>query len=265
MTAALAHVEVRAYAELGDLVADGRPGATVERPFRPHQTVKDVVEAAGIPHTEVDLVVIDGEPVPLHHRPAPGDRIAVYPTLRRLVPAGRLQPPPRGDVRFVADVHLGRLARLLNLLGFDTRVPDDAADATVAALAEAEGRIVLTRDRGLLKRSRVARGVYVRSGDAEAQAVDVVCHLGLADRIRPLCRCLRCGGALEVAAKADVIEQLEPLTRRHHHEFRRCGRCGRAYWAGSHLPQLELLVDRLVEHVARACPPAVRDGAGGGG
>ena len=254
------HVEVRAYAELGDFLppTDGRPGTVVRRPLRPHQTVKDLVEAAGIPHTEVDLVVVDGEPVGLDHRPRPGDRLAVYPTLRTLAPGGRLQPPPAGEVRFVADVHLGRLARLLRLLGFDTRGAGDRPgidlpdvdDATIAAVAEEEGRIVLTRDRGLLKRSRVARGVYVRSDEPEDQAVDVVRHLGVVDRLRPMTRCLRCGGPLVPAAKADVLDQLEPLTRAHHQDFRRCTRCGRAYWPGAHRPGLESLITRVTGRLA---------------
>ena len=220
--------------------------------------MKDVVEAAGIPHTEVDLVVVDGEPVGLGHRPRAGDRLAVYPVLRSLAPADRLQPPPVGEVRFVADVHLGRLARLLRLLGFDTRGAGDRPgidlpdvdDATIAAVAEEEGRIVLTRDRGLLKRARVARGVFVRSDDPEEQAVDVVRHLGIADRARPLTRCLRCGGTLAPVAKAEVLDQLAPLTRAHQQDFRRCTRCGRAYWPGAHRDGLDALVRRLATRLA---------------
>ena len=254
-------VELRAYGELADLLAGGGPERAAERPLEPHQTVKDVVEAAGIPHTELDLVVVDGETVPLSHRPSPGDRLAVYPTLHRLAPPGRLQPPPTGEVRFVADVHLGGLARLLRLLGFDVRAPDDVDDEAIVALAAEEGLIVLTRDRGLLKRRRVARGVFVRSDDPETQAIDVVRHLELADRIRPLTRCLRCGGLLGPAAKVDVLDQLEPLTRRHHHVFRRCARCGRAYWAGSHQPHLERRVARLVEQLPPAGRPPAPPGA----
>jgi uncharacterized protein len=244
-------VELRAYAELGDFLAPEQRGTTIRRPLRPHQTVKDLIEATGIPHTEIDLVVVDGEPVRLSYRPIPGDRIAVYPTFRTIPPpvTTRLQPPPEGEVRFVADVHLGRLARLLRLLGFDTRWANDLDDDTIAAISEDEGRIVLTRDRGLLKRSRVTRGVFVRSDHPEEQAVDVVRHLGLGGHVHPFGRCLRCGGPVTAVPKREVLGQLEPLTRRYHHEFHRCTACGQAYWSGSHHPQLVALVARICQAI----------------
>jgi len=124
-------VEVRVYAELGDFVAAENRGATVRRPVRAHQTVKDVIEAMGVPHTEIDLILIDGEPVDFAHRPHPGARIAVYPVFEALdiSPIERLRPVPLRDPRFVVDVNVGRLARLLRLLGFDASYsPDAGAD-----------------------------------------------------------------------------------------------------------------------------------------
>jgi uncharacterized protein len=241
------HVEVRAYAELNDFLPAELRGTTLRRPFRPHQTVKDVVEAAGIPHTEVDLVVEDGEPVPFDHRPAPGARLAVYPVFECLDigAIGRLRPAPLRDPRFVADVHLGRLARLLRLVGFDTRWRNDLCDAELAAIGAAEHRIVLTRDRGLLKRRQVTHGLFVRSARPEDQVIDVLRRLDLRNRLAPFSRCLACGGRLEPVAKADVVERLEPLTRAHVHAFRRCTRCDHLYWRGSHHPRLAATVDRI--------------------
>src|ERR671919_572683 len=159
------HVDLRVYAELNDFLPPESRGHTVRRPFRAHQTVKDVIEAAGVPHTEVDLVLVNGEPVDFSHRPTTGDRLAAYPVFETLDigPINRLRPRPLREVRFVVDVHLGRLARLLRLLGFDTRWANDLDDATLAAIGQAEHRIVLTRDRGLLKRRRVTHGLFVRS------------------------------------------------------------------------------------------------------
>ncbi|MBN2624669.1 MAG: Mut7-C ubiquitin/RNAse domain-containing protein [Acidimicrobiales bacterium] len=241
------HVEVRAYAELNDFLAPGERGVTVRRPFRPHQTVKDVIEAAGIPHTEVDLIVVAGEPVDFGHRPEAGDRIAVYPVFETLDigPISRLRPEPLREPRFVVDVHLGRLARLLRLVGFDVRWSNDLDDDALAAIGQAEHRIVLTRDRGLLKRRQVTHGLYVRSERPVDQVVDVLRRLDLAARVAPFTRCLRCGGTLVPVTKAEVWDQLLPLTRRHHHQFRRCSACGQVYWRGSHHAELVEVVERI--------------------
>src|SRR5690606_30703289 len=198
-----AEVELRLYAELQDFLPADRRGGPVRRPHRPHQTVKDLIEAVGVPHSEVELVVVEGEVVDFSHRPAAGDRIAVYPAFRRLDlgPLPRLHPPWPEQPRFAADVHLGRLARLLRLLGFDVRWANDLDDDELAAVAEAEGRVVLTADRGLLKRNQVVHGVFVRPGDAVEQAVEVLRRLDLGGRLAPFTRCLVCGGELDEVPK----------------------------------------------------------------
>lgn len=241
------HVDVRAYAELNDFLSPDQRGRTLRRPFAPHQTVKDVVEAVGIPHTEVDLIVVGNEPVGFDHRPAAGDRIAVYPVFESLDigPIARLRPEPLRDPRFVADVHLGRLARLLRLVGFDTRWATDLDDDRLATIGQSEHRVVLTRDRGLLKRRQVTHGLFVRSDRPFDQAVDVLRRLHLGGRLAPFTRCLRCGGELDTVPKSAVLDRLQPLTRQHYDEFRRCRVCDRVYWRGSHHERLTVLVDEI--------------------
>jgi uncharacterized protein with PIN domain/sulfur carrier protein ThiS len=257
------HVDVRAYAELNDFLAPELQGTTMHRPFRPHQTVKDVIEAVGIPHTEIDLIVVNGEPVDFSHHPTVGDRVAVYPMFETLdiVPVARLRPLPLRDPRFVVDVHLGRLARLLRLVGFDARWEHDLDDETLASIGQAEHRIVLTRDRGLLKRRRVTHGLFVRSERPFEQVVDVLRRLDLADRLAPFTRCLRCGGALAGVTKAEVLHLLEPLTREHYDEFHRCVACGQIYWSGSHHDRLADLVEQIRTALyARISEEAALDG-----
>jgi uncharacterized protein len=242
-----AHVDLRAYAELNDFLPPEVRGTTTRRAFRPHQTVKDVIEAAGIPHTEVDLVVIDGEPVSFSHRPSAGDRLAVYPVFETLdiAPVARLRPAPLREPRFVVDVNLGRLARVLRLIGFDVRFDPHLDDEALAEISRAEHRILLTRDRGLLKRRDVTHGLFVREDPPLDQAVAIVRRLELHDRLAPFSRCLRCGGDLAPVAKHDVLDQLEPLTRKHVHTFHRCARCAHLYWKGSHHAQLAGLVEEV--------------------
>jgi hypothetical protein len=241
------HVDVRAYAELNDFVAPDDRGATMQRPVRAHQTVKDVIEAAGIPHTEVDLIVVGGEAVSFSYRPAVGDRIAVYPVFESLEisPIARLRPAPLREPRFVVDVHLGRLARLLRLVGFDARWGSDLDDDALASSGQAEHRIVLTRDRGLLKRRQVTHGLFVRSEQPVEQVVDVLRRLDLGGRIAPFTRCMQCGGELAAVRKAEVLDRLQPLTREHYDQFHRCAACGQIYWRGSHHPQLADIVTRI--------------------
>jgi uncharacterized protein len=247
MSEPVGYVEVRAYAELNDFLAPELQGATVRRPFRPHQTVKDVLEAMGIPHTEIDLILVNGDPAGFGHRPTAGDRIAAYPMFEALDvgSTARLRPVPLRDPRFVVDVNLGGLARLLRILGFDARWSSDADDATLARISLDEQRILLTRDRGLLKRRAITHGLFVHSQDPEEQAVEVIRRLDLRQRLAPLTRCLHCNGTLAGVAKHEVVDQLEPLTAQYYEEFSRCEACGRIYWAGSHHAKLLSLVDRL--------------------
>ncbi len=241
------YVDVRAYAELNDFLAPESRAMTVRRPFRPHQTVKDVLEAMGIPHTEVDLILVNGSPRAFSYRPTVGDRIAAYPMFEALDvgPTARLRPVPLRDPRFVVDVNLGRLAWLLRLFGFDVWWSNDADDTTLADISRQQQRILLTRDRGLLKRRAITHGLFVHADDPEDQALETVRRLDLGQRLSPLTRCLRCNGELAAVAKEEVIDQLEPLTRQYYEEFSRCTECGRIYWPGSHYEKLVRLVERL--------------------
>ncbi len=244
-------VTVRAYAELNDFLEADSRGRAVRRPVQSHQTVKDVLEATGIPHTEIDLILVNGDPVSFEHRPVVGDRIAVYPMFEALDigATARLRPEPLRHPRFVVDVNLGRLARLLRVLGFDVWWSSDADDQTLADISLDQQRILLTRDRGLLKRRTITHGLFVHSQHPEEQTLEVLRRLDLRRQTKPFTRCVRCNGQLAAVAKEQVIDQLEPLTRRYYDEFSRCPECGRIYWAGSHFDKLSRLVDRLLERL----------------
>lgn len=244
-------VDVRAYAELNDFLGSESRGLTMRRPCRSHQTVKDVLEAMGIPHTEVDLIVVNGNPVGFEHRPATGDRIAVYPMFEALDigSTGQLRPVPLRDPRFVIDVNLGRLARWLRVLGFDVWWSSDADDQTLADISLDQQRILLTRDRGLLKRRAVTRGLFVHSEQPKQQTLEVMRRLDLRRRVAPLTRCVRCNGRLDAVAKEEVLDRLEPLTRRYYDEFSRCADCGQIYWPGTHFARLTSLVDELLNQL----------------
>jgi len=241
-------VELRFYAELVDLLAPERRGGPVIVRFDVAPTVKDAVEALGVPHTEVDLIVADGEPVGWDHRLVDGERIAVYPTFEALDvgPSARLRPAPLRDPRFVADVHLATLARDLRLLGFDTLYGNDWDDDRLARLSVDEHRTLLTRDRGLLKRREVTHGVLVRAHDPDDQVVELLDRLQLHDRARPFTRCLVCNAVPDEVATATVADRVPADVARSQATVRACPGCGRVYWRGSHSDRLAARVAELI-------------------
>jgi uncharacterized protein with PIN domain len=195
-----------------------------------------MIEALGVPHTEVELVLLNGEPRGLDDILEQGDRIAVYPrfTAFDVADVARLDGRPPGRVRFVADAHLGGLARLLRMAGFDTIYRNTLDDAEVEAIAEGDGRAVLTRDRELLKRRGIAYGCYVRALKAEEQLREVVERFGLAERMRPFTLCLSCNAPLRPIAKADVLDRLPPRVAATQDAFSTCDCCHGVFWKGSH-------------------------------
>lgn len=232
----MARVAVRLYAELRDLLPLERRGGEFVVESQPGRTVKDLIEGLGVPHTEVDLILVDGESVGFDHALAGGERVSAFPVFEALdvSSVARVRAKPLRRTRFIADTHLGRLAALLRLAGFDTVYANDADDDDIALAASRHQRIVLTRDRGLLKRSIVTHGYLVRSMDPREQLREVLDRFDLLDSMAPFCRCSRCNGMIEGVSREEVLSQLPAHTARTREEFARCRTCGRIYWRGTH-------------------------------
>ncbi len=244
------HATLRFYAELNDLLPPGARYQPVSRACSPRTSVKDLIESTGIPHTEVDLILVNSRSVDFAYLVEDGDRISVYPVFEAFDVAGvtQVRPAPLRDLRFVLDVHLGRLAAYLRLAGFDAVYRNDFDDETLAELA-AGGRVLLTRDRELLKRRAVFRGYWLRSTDPQVQLADVLRRFDLVGAICPFSRCLRCNARLESVPKADILADLQPRTRESYNEFRRCSGCRRIYWQGSHFQALRRRLDQAIAEV----------------
>jgi uncharacterized protein len=237
----------RFYEELNDFLAGDRCKRTFEYHFTGTPAVKDAIEALGVPHTEVDLILANGESVRFDYRLQNGDRIAVYPVFEALdiSPIVRLREQPLRRSRFVLDVHLGKLARLLRMLGFDVFYRNDYADCDIIAISLDEGRTILTRDRRLLFTKVVTRGYWLRSTEPEKQCREVLERFDLYSQIKPFSRCLLCNGAIEAVDQSRIIDQLEPRTKRHFDVFHRCTQCGKLYWKGSHFDRMTQMLTRL--------------------
>ena len=239
----------RFYAELNYFLSPAlRSGTGFEHEFSGHVSIKDMIESIGVPHTEVDLLLVNGTSVDFQYLVRDGDSISVNPVFEALDirPLLRLRPEPLRVPRFVLDAHLGRLAAYLRLLGLDAVYRNDFSDAELAGISAAEQRILLTRDRGLLKRSAVTRGYCVRSSAPREQAREVVERFDLRASNAPFRRCLSCNGLLQPVEKQSVGNQLPPGTRNRFDEFYRCRDCGKIYWPGSHYARLQALVEEFL-------------------
>jgi uncharacterized protein with PIN domain len=237
----------RFYAELNDFLEARQRGRDIRYAFSGRPAVKDAIEALGVPHPEIEVIVVDGRSVGFDFRLDDGDRVAVYPMFEAVdvSPIVRLRERPLRQTRFVLDTHLGKLARLLRLLGFDTLYRNDFNDPQIVRLSVDERRIALTRDRGLLKHGELTHGYCVRSDAPMDQAREVLTRFDLRGSVAPFSRCTMCNHPIRIVAKDQVEHRLLPGARREQDEFRYCPGCDRIYWKGSHFARLQRLVERL--------------------
>jgi uncharacterized protein with PIN domain/sulfur carrier protein ThiS len=239
----------RFYEELNDFLPPARRKREFSVPCARAATVKHMIEALGVPHTEVEVVLVNGESVGFDRVLRDGDRVAVYPKFEALdvTPLLRVRPAPLRTPCFLADAHLGGLARLLRLAGFDTVHENGLADAQIEQRARDDGRIVLTRDRELLKRRGITHGCFVRALRPREQLREIIERLDLARRVRPFSRCMACNTPLSSIEKGTVLHRLPPDVRDAHDRFTLCAGCGRVYWEGSHWRRMRAIVDGLVD------------------
>lgn len=241
-------VHLRFYEELNDFLPAKRQKIEFVHHHKKTGSVKDLVESLGVPHTEIDLILVNGQSVDFHYQVQDGDRISVYPVFEALdiTPLNRLRPRPLRTTRFVLDAHLGRLAAYLRMLGFDALYRNDYDDPTLADISVAQHRILLTCDRKLLMRSQITHGYFVRSRQPRQQLREVIDRLDLHNQFRPFTRCLHCNGMIRPVAKALIQDQLLPHTRAHQELFGQCDQCHKIYWKGTHYQQMRQLIDELI-------------------
>lgn len=242
--------EFRFYEELNDFLPPAARKRTVHYRFRGDATVKNVIEALGVPHTQVDLILVDGASVRFSHRLHGGERVSVYPTFERfdITPLIRLRPAPLRIPKFIVDVHLGTLARYLRLLGFDTAYDRQSEDRTLVRLSVAERRILLTRDVALLKHKVLTHACFVHDSQPEQQLREVVTALDLTGKMKPFSRCMACNGKLRKVARRNIAGLVSAGVLATTQRFARCNGCGRVYWSGSHAQSLSRIVADCRRH-----------------
>jgi uncharacterized protein with PIN domain len=239
--------EFRFYEELNDFLPEEQRKVSFRHTFCGTPSVKDTVQAIGIPHTAIDLILVDGRPVDFTHRLRGGERIAVYPVFERLdiSPLIRLRPKPLRDTRFILDVHLGKLARHLRMLGFDGAYNQDWDDETIIDLSLEQKRIILTRDIGILKQSRVTHAYCLRHHQPLEQLKEVLLSLDLLRQLHPFTRCLDCNGKIQPVAKNEISARLNAEIFTRFEAFWQCRDCRKIYWQGSHYNRMLKRIRKL--------------------
>jgi uncharacterized protein with PIN domain len=226
----------RFYEELNDFLPSVKRKKIFPYEFKGTPSVKDAIEANGVPHVEVDLILVNGISVSFSCKLNDEDSVSVYPVFESfdIGSVAHLREKPLRELKFVTDVHLGKLTRYLRLYGFDTYSRTDYNDQEIINFSLSDKRIILTRDIGLLKNKKVTHGYWVRSQDPGEQLKDVILRFHLRRQIAPFTRCMVCNGLLGDVTKKEIIKRLLPKTRQYYRKFKICNECNRIYWKGSH-------------------------------
>lgn len=200
-------------------------------------SAKDVIEAIGVPHVEVMKITANGKEKSIHDLLDPDDRIEVFPFEKHF--------PLHVPQAFVLDVHLGKLARLLRMLGIDAIYQNHLSDKEIVTLATEQNRAVLTRDIGLLKHKILQHGYWLRSQQPKEQLLEIIQWFSLCHAIQPFSRCMACNGILQQVEKRFVADSLPLQTKMYFGEFYQCTTCNHLYWKGSHYKNMQQVVKEV--------------------
>src|SRR5439155_3036937 len=244
MEGLMSEARFRFYAELNDFLPAETRMKPVARRFDVSGSVKDFIEGFGVPHTEVDLVLVNGASADFSRVVQDGDYVSVYPVFESLdvSSVSRVRQAPLRALRFVLDVHLGRLAAYMRMAGFDALYRNQASDEDLAEIVARERRVLLTRDRYLLMRTDVERGYWIRSTEPKHQLVETLRRFDLGSAMRPFTRCMECNNILQKVSRNSVIARL-PASTAEKNLFHQCPTCGRVYWEGSHHSRMKTFLE----------------------
>ncbi|MCH7515990.1 MAG: Mut7-C ubiquitin/RNAse domain-containing protein [Bacteroidetes bacterium] len=226
----------RFYEEINDFLPKEKRKVRFTHNYTDRASVKDVIESLGVPHTEVDLILVNGKSVGFDYLINDDDDISVYPVFESLdiTDVQQLRPKPLREPKFIADVHLGKLARYLRMMGFDVIYKNNYKDDEIVTLSLIETRAILTRDRGILKRSEVTHGYWIRSTKVKEQVIEVLKRFDLRNIIEEFSRCIDCNTMLKSISKSEIIDELPPKVSKSQTDFSRCPACKKNYWKGTH-------------------------------
>jgi len=238
----------RFYEELNDFLPQEKRKKLFLYEFNGTPSIKDAVEAIGVPHVEVDLILVNSQSVDFAYKLKNADSVSIYPVFESfdIASVTHLREKPLRDLKFVSDVHLGKLTKYLRLFGFDTYYHTDLNDEEIIDLAISDKRVILTRDKGLLKNKKVTHGYYIRSRYPRYQLKEVFLRFDLKNLIASFTRCMECNGLLREVTKKEILDRLLPKTRQYYRKFKMCNGCNRIYWNGSHWQNMKRDIKTLM-------------------
>lgn len=240
-------IVLRFYAELNDFLKPVNRHIAIEFAFKGPMTIQEAIESSGVPHKAVDLVLVNSEPASFSQKINNGDYISVYPTFELLdiTPISGRKNTPLSQTRFILDAHLGKLAKLLRLLGFDTEYYNNIDDNDLILLGNCENRIVLTRDRGILKSRLLTHGYYVRSIYPKNQLKEIIEKFDLFSQFSPFSRCLICNEKIKNISNSEIKNLVNPEILNTFKKIYHCPACNRIYWEGSHYLRMKQFIEEL--------------------
>lgn len=239
--------QFRFYEELNEFLPEERRKQWFSYGFNGNPSIKDAIEALGIPHTEVDMILVNGNSVDFLYKMKNGDTVSVYPVFESLdiSRVTHLREMSLRNPKFILDVHLGKLAKYLRLLGFDSFYDRDYDDDEIINRSISDKRIILTRDKGLLKNTQVNHGYWIRSQHPDDQLKEVILKFDLKNISRPFTRCLECNMKLIEVSKDEIDGMLMPLTRKYYNYFQKCPGCNRIFWEGTHFKRMKDFIENF--------------------
>jgi uncharacterized protein len=239
----------RFYEELNDFLPKHRRKTDFEATFKGKRSIKDMIEALGVPHTEIDLILVNGNSVDFNYILQDKDRVSVYPVFESLniTNVTRLRKIPLRRNKFIADINLGDIVKYMRVLGFDLYYDPLFSTHEIIELSKRENRIILTKSRKLLKFKEVSHGIFIRPGTTIKQIIQILDYLDIKDNIKPFSRCPGCNTLLHIVPKEKILDRIPPKTKEFCDQYVQCPSCDKIYWKGTHFIHMKKVVRQILD------------------
>ena len=242
------NITIRCFAELNDFLPAEKRQKSFSLSVKEPVTISEVIQMLGIPLSEVDLVTVNSKPVSRSYKLLDKDIMSVYPTFETFDITGiKTTRQPIRVSKFILDAHLGKLSRYLRMLGFDTLYKNDYGDDEIIAIAEEQNRIILTRDKLLLRSPQVSHGYFIRATEKHEQLIEVVKKFDLYSQFKSFTRCMTCNNPLVSISKETIRNRLDENIVNSFDEFYHCSLCDKIFWKGSHFEHMEQLILEIIK------------------